>query len=143
MNRKITEEMNALSKEAYGSSSRWRKLIEKGLPELWEREKEVMVPTRNGDVKKKVFKEHKYCLKRFTLEEVKADMEKIIEGNKARKRLLDSIEKTSDLGNLPAAPTIAAGGTFEAGQAVITDDGQTATITVSDNEGFSNTKPAK
>lgn len=118
MKREITEEMNALSKEVYGSSSRWRKLMDKGVPELWEREKEVVIPTRNGQVKTKVFKEHKYSIKRFTLEEVKEEMLKVLASRKGIELALKDLPTTQH------TPSVQA---YGADQTAQLSDGSTAT----------------
>ena len=50
MTRKEREELNALSKEVFGSSSRWQKLVEKGYAELVTEDKEEAVPpAKEGD----------------------------------------------------------------------------------------------
>lgn len=42
--RKDREELNALSKDVFGTSSRWQKLVDKGYLELLQEEKEEEVP---------------------------------------------------------------------------------------------------
>lgn len=66
------KEMNRLSKEVFGTSSKWRKLVE-GVPETLQRDREVMIPTKYGPIKK-VFTDKKIVFKRYTVEEVKQHM---------------------------------------------------------------------
>jgi CRISPR/Cas system CMR subunit Cmr4 (Cas7 group RAMP superfamily) len=44
MDRKVKEELNALSAEVFGSSSRWAKLVDKGYTEIVTEEKEETTP---------------------------------------------------------------------------------------------------
>lgn len=46
--RKVINELNALSKEVFGSSSRWKKIVERGVPELMTEEITEYVPDENG-----------------------------------------------------------------------------------------------
>ena len=92
-------------------------MVEKGVPELYERDREVMVTTRAGDLKKKVFKDHKYGLKRYTVEEIKKVMEDIVESKKANAEILNYL-----------SPTIKPTGLLEPGMSVEVSDGLTATV---------------
>jgi len=65
------QELNALSKECFGVSSRWQKLVNSGVLEPYEREREVMVPRANGEIVKKTFKDKKSVVRHYTPEEVK------------------------------------------------------------------------
>ena len=65
------QELNTLSKECFGVSSRWQKIMNNGVPEPYEREREVMVPRANGEIVKKTFKDKKSVVRHYTLEEVK------------------------------------------------------------------------
>lgn len=76
------QSLNALSKECFGTASRWKKLIDYGVAEEFEREREVMLP-RNGEMVKKVFKDKKYIVKHYTVDEVRKLMEDILEKWKA------------------------------------------------------------
>lgn len=79
MDRKTTEELNELSKKVFGASSRWRKLVENGIKQPMERDKEVMVPTRDGrSVEKKIFTEKKLVLKRYSVDEVRDLMKSLL-----------------------------------------------------------------
>lgn len=71
MDRKIKEELNELSKSVFGSSSRWRKLVENGVPQPVERQREVMVPNRMGGLEMKTFTDRKNVVKRYTIDEVR------------------------------------------------------------------------
>lgn len=71
MDRKTTEELNELSKKAFGSSSRWRKFMEKGVMEPMSRQREVTLPTKNGGLEIKVFTDHKSIIKRYTVDEIR------------------------------------------------------------------------
>lgn len=82
MDRKTREELNDLSKRVWGSSSRWKKLVEKGFIEFFERDREVMVPGATG-VKKKVFTDRKGVPRRYTIEEVRKVMLDLLEARKS------------------------------------------------------------
>lgn len=71
MDRKTTEELNELSKKAFGSSSRWRKIVEKGVPEPMSRQREVTLPNKSGGLEVKVFTDHKNVLKRYSVDEIR------------------------------------------------------------------------
>ena len=78
MNRQTREELNQLSKEAFGTRSRWQKLVNNGFAELLERDREVMVPTRKG-LELKTFTDKKYVSRHYTVEEVRKVMTDLIE----------------------------------------------------------------
>lgn len=78
MDHKTAQEFKKLSKEAFGTTSRWQKLVNKGVQEPMQREREVVVPDRRGGVTTKIFVEKKLVIKRYSLEEVKKLMEDII-----------------------------------------------------------------
>lgn len=88
MDHKTNQEMNILSKEVYGTSSKWQKLMRKGVKQVWERDREVVVPTANGQFRTKVFKDQKYTVKYYTFEEVKEEMLKILEERKKNREAL-------------------------------------------------------
>lgn len=83
MDRKTREEMNALSLEVFGTSSKWQKLMTNGVDEPFERDREVMIPTANGGLKKKTFTDRKYVKRRYTLEEVRTLMEGVVKQRNA------------------------------------------------------------
>jgi hypothetical protein len=83
MNRQTREELNALSKKVFGASSKWKKLMNSGILEPMERQREVMVPTRTGRIEKQTFTDRKCVIKRYTAEEVKKLMEDILEARNA------------------------------------------------------------
>ena len=70
MDRKTRENLNSLSKKAFGKSSKWQKLVNNGIYEPYERDREVMVPRANGTAVKKVFTDKKFVCRRYTVEEV-------------------------------------------------------------------------
>ena len=78
MDRKTREELNALSKKVFGSTSKWQKLVNNGVAEPFERDREVMVTTANGQLVKKVFTDRKYVNKRYSVEEVRKLMESLV-----------------------------------------------------------------
>lgn len=100
MDRQTQQRLNELSKKVFGASSRWRKLVEKGVVEPVSSYKEVMIPNRNGTVSKKVFKDNKCVLHRYSVVEVEKLMNDMAEGpNKAKdagaedKALVDQVVK--------------------------------------------------
>jgi hypothetical protein len=68
------QELNTLSRECFGVSSRWQKLVNSGVLEPYERERDVMVPRANGEIVKKTFKDKKSVVRHYTVEEVKSLM---------------------------------------------------------------------
>jgi hypothetical protein len=88
MEYKTRQELNELSLKAFGVSSRWKKIMEYGVPELYERDREVVVPNiAMGKLEKKVFTDQKVVTKYYTAEEVKTYMMKIIEDRSTREKL--------------------------------------------------------
>jgi hypothetical protein len=81
MDTKTREELNALSKRAFGASSKWQKLVNNGIYEEYSRDREVMVPTANGQLMKKTFTDKKKMARRYSVEEVRKLMEGILENN--------------------------------------------------------------
>lgn len=81
MDRKTREELNKLSKEVFGTSSRWQKIMDKGVAEPHERDREVMIPGPKG-LEKKVFTDKKSIVKHYSLEEVRQLMNDILEARK-------------------------------------------------------------
>lgn len=79
MTRNEREQLNSLSKQAFGTSSRWAKIVANGTVDKLSRDREVMVPSANGNaIETKVFTDHKNVTRRYTVEEVKTLMEDIL-----------------------------------------------------------------
>ena len=93
MEYKTRKELDELSLRAFGTSSKWKKLVDKGIPQLYERDREVIVPNKDGQLSKKVYTEQKYVTKRYTAEEVKKHMMQILEDrhNAEKKRLEEAL----------------------------------------------------
>src|SRR5271165_7004899 len=75
--RQEREELNALSKKVFKASSRWQKWVTNGIPEPMEREREVTM-VRGGKLVKKVFKDTKYVVKHFSIDEIRTFMENVL-----------------------------------------------------------------
>lgn len=110
MDRKTREELNALSKEVFGSSSRWKKIVENGVAEPMQKDREVMVP-QAGRIVKRTFTDNKSVLRRYSIEEVTKLMKDILED---RKKMVVNATKTDEKGNL----TVEVNGPFEQGMVV-------------------------
>lgn len=78
------QELNALSKQVFGTTSKWQKLVNNGVAEPFERDREVMVPRADGTLVKKTFTDRKYVLKHYSVEEVEKLMTDVL---KARAEL--------------------------------------------------------
>lgn len=78
MDRKTREELNALSKKVFGTTSKWQKLVNNGVAEPFERDREVMITTADGKLGKKVFTDRKYVNKRYSVEEIRKFMESLL-----------------------------------------------------------------
>lgn len=87
MTRQEREELNNLSKQAFGTSSKWKKLMDNGFPEVYERDREVLVPKANGQITKKTFTDKKSIIKHYSLEEVKKVMLDIILSRKPKNEI--------------------------------------------------------
>lgn len=81
MNHELKSEMNKLSLEVFGSSSRWQKIVNNGISEPHERDREIMVPV-NGKITKQIVTDTKNMVVRYTIDEVKKMMEDILEQRK-------------------------------------------------------------
>ncbi|CAM6005510.1 unnamed protein product [Sphagnum balticum] len=81
MDRKTREELNDLSKRVFGSTSRWQKLVNNGVTEPLERDREVMLPVENGRIVRKVFTDRKHVNRRYSVGEVRKLMEDILAKN--------------------------------------------------------------
>lgn len=122
MDRNTREELNSLSKEVFGSSSRWQKFVNKGVSEPFERDREVMIPKANGQFVKKTFTDKKSIVRRYSVEEVRKLM---VDIKNVRTSGIESPVGRIEVGpsiNLPIT-------TIEEGQTVQLPDGSTATVT--------------
>lgn len=83
--RETVNELNALSKEVFGSTSKWRKMMEKGVAELVEEDTKKLVIKDGKEVTETVKTPklyvgksggelHQHILKRYTVEEVREFM---------------------------------------------------------------------
>jgi hypothetical protein len=95
------EELKQLSKEAFGSSSRWKTYVENGIAELYEREREVLVPKANGELAKKTFKDHKYVTRRYTVDEIKKEMQDILVKRKELAKAVEAMNAQPSPENTP------------------------------------------
>jgi hypothetical protein len=91
MTRTQREELNQLSKQVFGTTSKWQKLVNDGVKEPYERERKVMVPTPAG-LKEKTFVDKKSVVRRYSVEEVKKLMTDMVEAGKKNKESLASAE---------------------------------------------------
>lgn len=83
MTYKERQELNQLSKEVFGTSSKWQKLVNNGFAEDASTSKDVMIPKANGKVVKKTFVDRKSVTKRYTVEEIRKIMTDVLEAKKA------------------------------------------------------------
>jgi hypothetical protein len=90
---KENQELNELSKEVFGTSSRWRKIVNNGVAEPFERDREVMVPTSKG-MEKKTFTDKKSIIKHYTVEEVHKLMLDILESRKPK--VIEAVESPKE-----------------------------------------------
>lgn len=114
MERKVREELNELSKKVFGASSRWQKIVDKGVLEPMERTREAMIMV-NGVPEKKTFTDRKSVKKHYTVDEV-------------RNLMLSELVQRNALVHKQAIPTLA--NTYVEG-AIPNDPG--ATLDVSNN----------
>src|ERR1035437_203773 len=91
MKRALREQLNLLSKKVFGTSSKWKKLVDKGVAEPYERDREVMVPRANGSFAKKVFTDKKSVTKRYTVDEVFKIMMDVLAARNASKVKPDEV----------------------------------------------------
>jgi hypothetical protein len=89
MDRKTRDELNQLSKQVFGTSSRWQKIVNNGVAEPMSRERDVIVPTSKG-LKTKTYTDKKTVVRHYSVDEVKKLMEDILEERK--KRVVAKIE---------------------------------------------------
>lgn len=95
VDRELRNELDTLSKQVFGVSSKWKKLVESGVTEMITEEKTEMVPGENGaePTEQKLQVPVKapngaiqYRVKRFTVEG-------ILEFMRERKKLIDQINE--------------------------------------------------
>ena len=127
MDRKTREELNDLSMECFGTSSRWQKIVNNGVLEPMERDREVLVPQLNGRLVKKVFTDKKTFIKSYTVEEVKKLMLDILEDRKKFVKVIDA-SKTS----LPVVSDTTLDSTGQSLFKLLFNEGET--VCVSNNE---------
>jgi hypothetical protein len=72
------QKLNELSKLVFGSSSRWQKIVNKGVAEPMERDREVTLPDNKGGLKTKVYTDKKSVVRHYTVEEVTQLMEDLL-----------------------------------------------------------------
>jgi hypothetical protein len=94
-------ELNALSKQVFGTSSRWQKIVQNGVSEPYSRDREVMVPGPNG-IQKKTFTDTKNVIRRYTVDEVRTLMQGILAQSNA---LVHNV--TENAAGLPEGTTVA------------------------------------
>ncbi len=104
MTRVQREELNALSKECFGTTSRWQKIVNNGVAEPMERKREVMVPSCGGFAKK-TFTDRKSVVRRYSVEEVKALMEDILKDRKIRNDAAAAIKAAASGSPVFASPS--------------------------------------
>ncbi len=92
MTRQEREELNQMSKECFGTTSRWQKIINNGVADPMERDREVLVPDGRGGVKTKVFKDKKAVVKRYSVEDVRKLMEDIL---KTKKEIAEKLAQSN------------------------------------------------
>lgn len=95
MTRQQREELNRLSKEVFGTSSKWQKLVNDGFAEPFERNREVLIPTKKG-IEKKVFTDKKSVIRHYTVEEVHTIMKDLLK----QKQSSLSVQKNTALDEL-------------------------------------------
>lgn len=123
MNRKDREYLNQLSKEAFGTSSRWQKILLHGVIEKYERNHDVVVPKTDGSAfETKTVKVYENQLRRYTETELTAMMIGLIEKRKEQLAKVFEAQKasfkvTQPIGELP--PHLPEG----------------ATVTITDSQG--------
>jgi hypothetical protein len=86
---KERQELNELSKKAFGTSSKWNKLVTKGHTAPFERKREVMVPRADGHLEKKTFTDVQHQTQHYTVDAVRAVMVKIIVDREAAEKAVN------------------------------------------------------
>lgn len=116
MEYKTRQELNQLSLKAFGTSSKWQKLVNNGRPELYERDREVVVP-ENGQLAKKIFKDQKVMIHRYTVEEIKKHMMQILEDRHNEIKRREAEAQAAAAANTESTVALE-GGNFENGMKV-------------------------
>jgi hypothetical protein len=100
LSREVINELNALSKETMGSSSKWRKMIELGVPELVQEDTVKLTMVDGKEVKETVktpvlYKDsiHAHTLKRYTVESVREFMLTVKDRQEQVRALIKRIEE--------------------------------------------------
>lgn len=89
------QQLNTLSAQVFGSSSRWKKIVDNGTVDRLSRDREVLVPGSNGPVTK-VFTDTKDVIRRYSVEEVRELMQGILnQRNALVHKAADEVEVTS------------------------------------------------
>src|SRR5665213_1549886 len=79
MKRQLREEMNELSKQVFGTSSRWKKIVDYGSVDSYEEDNIKVVPNKlTGQLEQLNFKKRVNFVRHYTLEQVKELMESIL-----------------------------------------------------------------
>ncbi len=92
MERRVKEELKELSKKAFGTSSKWEKLINQGALQPMQRERKAMVVERGRPVEK-TFTDRKNVVKHFTVEEVRQFMLDILKEREEAAAKAEEIKK--------------------------------------------------
>ena len=96
---KERQELNELSLKTFGTTSKWQKLLDDGVSQLYTREREVMVPKANGEITKKTFTDKEYRTKRYTVEEVRKAM---VDALEAKRLSEEAVNKAEDAAKVSA-----------------------------------------
>lgn len=119
------QELNTLSEKAFGTASRWKKLLENGYYETWARDRQAMVTGPDGKMDKRTFTERKQVAKYPTLEEIRKFMADEIEKKNAIEALmkLEADKKSGEnTETTPSSVTMGSTTTFPEG-AIVTLSG--------------------
>jgi hypothetical protein len=71
------QELNDLSKQCFGTKSRWQKICDYGVIDTMSRDREVVIPGPSG-LKTQIFTDQKFVTKHYSVEEVKKLMTEIL-----------------------------------------------------------------
>jgi lipoate-protein ligase A len=109
------QELNALSKQVFGTSSRWYKIVTYGVNEPMERDREVLVPSSSG-IQKKVVTDSKSVVRHYSVDEVRTLMldilakrnpPQVVEGAPAEKAVVDVVSEVVETNaGLPEASSV-------------------------------------
>lgn len=103
--RNVINELNQLSKEVFGSTSKWKKMVEKGVPTLME-EDTVKLTVKDGKEEKETVKTpkfytgkdgnceiHQYVLHRYSIPEVREFMLTVKDRQEQVRQAIKKIEE--------------------------------------------------